>query len=67
MSFVKLWRFRLLFSAFQSQKSNGKIYFAYMEFDNLVVHKEDDPEPDVYYYNKPHDQFCFARITMLST
>lgn len=36
-----------------------------MDFDNLVVQKKDDPRSDVFYYNKPHDQFCFAHITML--
>jgi len=41
-------------------------YFEHMEFDDLVVQRKDHPSPNVFYYNKPHDQFCFAHITMLS-
>lgn len=40
-------------------------YYEHIEFNDLVVHRQDDPKQEVYYYNKPHDQFCFAHITML--
>ena len=39
--------------------------FQHIEFEDLVVHNKDNPRSDVFYYNKPHDQFCFAHITML--
>ena len=42
-------------------------YFEHIDFDSLVVQRKDSPRPDVFYYNKPHDQFCFAHITMLSS